>query len=125
MAASLIATPVAAADQFDLICEGSVQYHPLKGRVPITERFSFDLTASRYCRTTTVRGETFNEACRSLLDIHEVTPDRIELLEPIEGRYVYIDRQSGRFVHFDRRSLENEEAHCRPADYRPLPTPLF
>lgn len=122
---AMLGTPAGAADQFDLICEGVVREQPLGPERPVRHRFSIDTAASRYCKTSWFQGRVFNEACRDVLSVYEITLDRITFLEPSHGRFYYIDRQSGQLVHFSRNRYQDEKGQCELADYRPLPAPRF
>lgn len=121
----LLASPALASDQFDLLCEGTVQSRVNGPQEPITQRFSFDLASNRFCKTTTFRGEVFNERCENVLNIAEVTSDRITLLKDVPGTIYYIDRQSGDLTHIMRSAYKSEHGHCELADYRPLPSARF
>lgn len=121
-----VAGPAFANDQFDLLCVGTMQERPTGPALPITERFSFDVVAGRYCRSTSYQGRTFNDPCRDVLTIQEVTPDRITLIsEDEDSEFFYINRQDGTFVNFSRSPFTNERGTCEVVEHRPLPTPRF
>lgn len=121
-----VASPAFASDQFDLLCVGTRQERPTGPELPITERFSFDLVAGRYCRSTSYQGRTFNDPCRDVLAIQDVTPDRITLISDDEDSvFFYINRQDGTFVNFSRSPFTNARGTCEVVEHRPLPIPRF
>lgn len=49
-AIAAIATPAAAADQFDLVCTGMNKDTSLASRKPIAKHYRVDLTSGRWCQ---------------------------------------------------------------------------
>ncbi|WP_420138014.1 hypothetical protein [Sphingomonas sp.] len=66
-----VASPVLAANQFDLVCKGKEQKRTGAPATAWSERYRIDLDAKRWCRG----------ACKTATEISSVTADDIVLLD--------------------------------------------
>lgn len=85
---ALLATPAAAADQFDLVCRGS-EADPRGIEKTYGARFRVDLSAMKYCE----------DVCSERTKIAKVNENYIifsDLNDPALGRvYMSVDRRTG------------------------------
>jgi hypothetical protein len=112
-----------AADQFDLICKGTVE--TFDGAIrPQNEHYRIDLKAARYCR----------EDCSIMGKIQETTPDRIIFKQadnPSAGETHShsVSRHTGDLTELIllRRSnfTWDVKSHCDIAPFSGLPKPRF
>ncbi len=115
-----ISTPAIAADQFDLVCDGTVSAG--SGRVPWSERYSVDLARGVYC----------DGGCSMLHLIARVEPGIIWFAtkSPL-GNAIVVGSPFDLFVNrMDEKIFGNvvgglADGKCTSAPFRPLPKPLF
>lgn len=118
LALCAVATPAAAAEQFDLVCEGREQLRPLGKWQPLKLRITVDTTAKGWCV----------DECSTVLPIASVEAGKIVLTrsDPAD-RSLYtlrtIDRISGRYDSL--WNGERQEATCTAAPFSGLPSPKF
>ncbi len=124
LAAAMIASPVAAADQFDLVCKGQYKERPNSGWKPVEVRYRIDIPAKSWCF----------ESCRSAQQIQSIEGGKLVLFrpDPADRRSGYatheIDRVSGNYSRTQNRGIGSfweEEGHCEPADFSGFPSPKF
>ena len=96
MLAAMLASPAMAADQFDLVCKGTVK-EAVAGRPKPTEvRYRIDIDAREWCR----------DACTETYPIAAVEPGNLVLREHVPERrgdfrsYQTVDRTSGAWADY-------------------------
>jgi hypothetical protein len=121
--AALLASPAAAqATRFDLICTG--QDVSAAGTTPDSRRYTIDLTAKRWCRTS---------ECEQGIAIERVTPDEITLRRNDQRSTAYrhlhyISRTKGTYTErLDGAGSASSTAtgNCKPAPFSGFPKAKF
>lgn len=126
IAAAIVATPVSAADQFDLVCNGGVKWKPSARAEPISAHYRVDLAAGVWCR----------DICKTAQKIAAVEPSRIifhmhdRQFERDERSYETVDRNSGDWKDYssgtDALGLFMEvTGKCETAPFTGLPSTKF
>ena len=128
----LATSPVWAAEQFDLVCSGTLEtvtdvvsglnVKNIKNQQPWSGRIQVDLDAKQYC---------FSAECPAASVIFDVAPDKI-VFSPINalsggGEYAEVSRVDG---HFRRSFVRNMvtstyRATCEKAPFTPFPKTRF
>lgn len=87
----------ATADQFDLLCSGTIESNSAAGQKvePFERHYRFDLSHGKYCE----------DRCRAIFDVVKVQPGSIIILAdrvdtPSENSFLdlFIDRETGEYV---------------------------
>lgn len=109
VAASTVLVPTAsAADQFDLVCEGTRSIRAGAPAEPHSYGFRVDLAAKRWCWQT----------CERVYSIQEVQPDRIVFQDESEDTF------RKRSVSTNTVSRVNGEHRLLFIEVRPLPATM-
>lgn len=119
-----VATPAAAADQFDLICKGRQKTSIDGSWKPYEQSYKVDLTSKTYC--------TFK--CELVESIASVDDARIAFQKTDEADagavtvFHYVNRSDGKWTYFfsgGSGSYENTEGVCEPAPFTGFPAAKF
>lgn len=123
---ALIATPATAADQFDLVCKGTIKESYQGRERPIEVRYRVDLAAGTYCWWQ----------CKTIATIKAVEPGRLvfQLVGPTLPRQTRItetvDRTTGAWI--DERDngdpwegYSSSKGTCEPAPFSGFPATKF
>lgn len=117
------ATAAQAAQQLDLVCEGTRQTEPDGPKEPHSFRIIVDLDEMAFCK----------DACDTMWDIDGVNPAEIIFTEPGGGRIHSDQRVSRRTGAYEWTVIstgpspwyEKTEAQCGPAEFSGFPTTRF
>lgn len=119
IAALALATPAAAqATRFDLVCTGTDREMGSGRTKPDERRYTIDLAAKRWCRTT---------ECSEGLPIQAVTPDEITFIRSAPDAYLehrhFISRAAGDYAETVGGSRAT--GACKPAPFSGFPKAKF
>jgi hypothetical protein len=109
------ASPVYAADQFDLVCTGKVE-STISRPEPISRRYHVDLAAKRWC---------YNECTvRPIVEVNNTQIVFRDTKAAYEGDPTvsldYVDRTTAKWVFFS--AYEQGEGTCAPAPFSGFPS---
>ncbi len=118
MASALTLATPAAAQQFDLVCEGEAQTPPAPEKRPDKFRVAVDLERYEWCL----------EGCTAPKRITELTPEHIilerssNILTPLMFR---ISRVDGGYGRMDGSAMLISHGRCERAEFTPFPARIF
>lgn len=127
IAALSVTSPVLAADQFDLQCEGTIKLSPIGRAEPYKKRYTVDLAQNLWCASEHIYGRDFN--CPNVLKIADVTPDQITFQDSTDrmGRHIeWVSRRDGTYEKFSTVSgFWSEKGQCEVTEFSGFPATRF
>ncbi|MFN3858150.1 MAG: hypothetical protein ACK4RV_10390 [Caulobacter sp.] len=121
--ASLVAAPALAADQFDLLCTGTVKWRATGAAEPWSSRYRVDLAAKIWCQGECTETRPLVSADNSrIVFVERDAPGQRRDLE-----WHRVSRTTGKLTHYvSSGSLYMDvEANCEPAAFSGMPRAKF